>query len=187
MSETCKAKTKAGKRCQRWPMQGSEYCNTAGHDPEALASVGFGSHAQAREAGIQGGRPRLKRPTEIAQQLIEDNIAVILRPHFRTLGFDVEITGEGELRLTESEDGGAKIYGESKDGVIRVSALDDLGAMIAAAERLLDRVYGKPKQSTELTGADGGPIEHDHIGIPSDADFHREVAGLLSEAGALDD
>lgn len=32
-------------------------------------------------------------------------------------------------------------------------------ARVSAANALLDRGYGKPVQATEVTGADGGPIE----------------------------
>lgn len=35
----------------------------------------------------------------------------------------------------------------------------DLGARIDAAEKLLDRVEGKPKQTTEVSGPDGGPVQ----------------------------
>jgi len=29
---------------------------------------------------------------------------------------------------------------------------------MAAADKLLDRIYGRPKQATEITGAGGGPL-----------------------------
>jgi len=35
-------------------------------------------------------------------------------------------------------------------------------ARIAAAKELLDRGYGKSTLPVELTGADGGPINHNH-------------------------
>jgi hypothetical protein len=38
---------------------------------------------------------------------------------------------------------------------------DDLGAQMAAAEKLRDRVFGRPKQTTEVTGPGGGKIEVD--------------------------
>ena len=55
--------------------------------------------------------------------------------------------------------------------------------MIAAAEKLLDRVYGRPKQATEISGPAGGPIETREL-VPSDADFHTQVAEVLAEAEA---
>lgn len=45
-------------------------------------------------------------------------------------------------------------------------------ARVTAACALLDRGYGKPTQVTELTGADGGPIET----MVSDHDLARWLA-----------
>jgi hypothetical protein len=59
----------------------------------------------------------------------------------------------------------ADILGEDKDGITAAEAiLKALRAKAAkgdirAAEVLLDRAYGKPKQTTELTGANGDPVQ----------------------------
>lgn len=152
----CNATAKNGEPCKAHPLKGSDYCGA--HDPALPESARFGSPAQAKEAAKLAGRPPMPKPTDVMRRLVEDNAAVVLRPHFRTLGFDIEV-GEDGPRLVEFEGGPAKIYGTSKDGDVRVSNYDDLGAMMAAAERLFDRVYGKPKQQTEITGGDGGPVE----------------------------
>jgi hypothetical protein len=94
---------------------------------------------------------------------VEENVAVVLRPHFRTLGHDVEVTDDG-LRLVPIEGGGAKLYGTSKDGDVIVSEHDDLGAMIVSSEKLQDRIYGKSRQALEHAGPDGGPIELGSMG-----------------------
>lgn len=73
---------------------------------------------------------------------------MILRPHFAVLGHDVEVGEEG-IALVPLEGGGAKLFGESREGVIKMSSYPDLGAQIAAADKLLDRVYGRPKQVSE--------------------------------------
>ena len=36
-------------------------------------------------------------------------------------------------------------------------------AQLAAANALLDRGYGRPHQSVEMTGKDGDPIEHEEV------------------------
>lgn len=110
-------------------------------------------------------------PTELARKLIEDNIAAMLRPYFRTIGYDIEIAG-GELQLSEREEGGAKLYGTSQGGHINVSPHDDLGAMIQAVEKLLDRVYGKPTTRSEISA----DVTH-----TSQSEFDREVAALQAE------
>lgn len=175
----CSKKTKAGKPCKAWALSGRDFC-MAHADEATRAEMGFGGPVN----GAKGGAAtRVPKPLEMARTLLEENAAVILRPHFRTLGYDVEVTGEGRLELSELEGGGAKVYGESKDGVINMSAYDDLAAMINAAEKLLDRIFGRPRQAMELTGDGGGPIETREL-LPSDADFHSEVAAVLAEAEA---
>ncbi len=172
----CKGTNSRGKPCKAPPLKGTDACIS--HSPKDVqGKAGFGGSQPG------SGRPRLPTPTEVARDLIEQNIAIILRPHFRTLGFEVE-TGEKGVVLVPLAEGGAKLYGESREGVINASDYEDLGAQIAAADKLLDRIYGRPKQATELTGPGGGPIEHDHIGIPSDEEFHQGVAEVLAGAGA---
>lgn len=155
-----------GKHCRR-------------HDPDVPASARFGSHAQAREAGKKGGRPPLPKPTDIARRLIEQNELALQRPYWRTLGYDVKI-GEDGLELVELPDGGAKMHGESKEGDIIASPYEDLGAQQEAAERLWNRVYGKPKQTQEITGADGGPVEI----VPVTRAKAKAVGGILAGVGA---
>jgi len=78
----------------------------------------------------------------------------VVRPFFRTLGLDVDEDGTvRELDL------GAVHVGRDKDGGVHGSGVEDLGAQVAAAEALLNRVYGKPRQALEHTGASGRPIE----------------------------
>lgn len=172
----CKAKKKNGKPCANSPVRGKDRC--IGHLPrKQKEALGFGGPQPG------SGRPSLPSPTEVARKLIEENIAVILRPHFRALGYDVETGAEG-LVLVPLDRGGAKLYGESRDGVVRGSEFDDLGAQMAAADKLLDRIYGRPKQATEVSGPDGGAIPMGGE-VPTDADFHTDVAKILAEAGAV--
>jgi len=49
-------------------------------------------------------------------------------------------------------------------------------ARVSAANALLDRGYGKPRQAVEHSGADGGPIEH-RVSSMSDEDLERIAAG----------
>jgi hypothetical protein len=48
-------------------------------------------------------------------------------------------------------------------------------ARVTAASALLDRGYGKPTQSHEHTGADGGPIEYANL---SDEEIHARIEAL---------
>lgn len=93
---------------------------------------------------------------EIERRLLENYAIAWMRPYWRILGFDIQLDAEGELTLTERPEGGAKIYGESKEGDINMTEHDDLGAQMAAAERLRDRVFGRPKSTSEFKGT----VEH---------------------------
>jgi hypothetical protein len=163
----CHGETKKGKPCDANALRkgtviegvtvSGKWCRA--HDEDLPPSARFGSRAHARENGLKGGRPAMPKPTEVMRTLIEESVEAIIAPHFRTLGLKLERGDDGRLHAVVDPDGGAKLFGESKDGEIKITTIDDLGAHIAAAEKLLDRVYGKPKQSTELTGAEGGAVE----------------------------
>jgi hypothetical protein len=75
----------------------------------------------------------------------------------------VRVHAEGERRIGVPELGHhiAGIAAE-RDEDRRV---EDVAAQITAAEHLLNRLYGKPRQALEQTGAGGGPIEVANAGL----------------------
>ena len=174
---TCAATTKKGTPCTRTALAGSTTC--LAHAPQKVReSKGFGG------AQPGAGAPRKPKPSEIAQKLIEENVLALQRPYWLALGFDVVIGDDGP-ELVTLDVGGAKLYGtRQSSGDIVVSRHDDLAAQIAAAEKLQDRVYGRPKQQTELTGPEGGAI---HIVTPPDAEAKSaKAAALLQRLGQVD-
>lgn len=183
----CHGETTKGKPCDANPLKAGtviegvtvkgKHCRA--HDPDLPPSARFGSRAHARENGLKGGRPAMPKPTEVMRNLIEEGIEAIIAPYFRTLGLKLEAGEDGRLHPVVDPTGGAKIFGESKEGEINMTNFDDLGAHIAAAEKLLDRVYGKPKQSTELTGAEGGAVEI----VPVSRDKVDAVAKMRAAIG----
>lgn len=157
----CTGITKKGQPCTAWPLKGRDVC--MGHaDKETRAKARFG--------GFQpnGGRPKLPKPTDLARELVEKHAAALLRPHFKSLGLLLNDDGS----VTALETGAVVVHNGEATGV------EDLGAAIAAAEKLLDRVYGKPKQATELSGR----IEHDVTGLEGLSD--AELLRRLGEKGA---
>lgn len=133
----CQGTTKAGKPCKAAPPRGADYCRA--HDPDLPDSTRFGSTEQATDAGHLGGRPKLPRPHEVMRDRIESEIDAVLEPYFAALtGAVAHSFYEGELVLSDEP---------------------DYGARIAAAEKLLDRVYGRPRQQLEHTGHNGAPIK----------------------------
>jgi hypothetical protein len=191
MSDTrraCKGMTKKNAACAASPLAPGtviegvtvtgNYCRA--HDPDLPPSARFGSRAQAIAAGNLGGRPAMPKPSDVARRLIEQNVLALQRPYWRALGYDVRLGPDGPY-LVELEDGGAKLYGESKEGDIVVSDAEDLAAMMAAAEKLQDRVYGRPKQQTEISGPEGAPVS---TAIVMDPALAAQARDLLRDAAA---
>jgi hypothetical protein len=104
--------------------------------------------------GPRPGRPRVPRSTDLQRELVERHAAAVVRPYFRALGLDIDPDGN----VTQLAHG-AIVVGRDKEGNVQASTVEDLGAQIAAAEALLNRVHGKPRQALEHTGKAGGPIE----------------------------
>lgn len=61
-----------------------------------------------------------------------------------------------------------------------VAALDSPRERVAAAQALLDRGYGRAPQRTELTGADGGPIQTQQV-EDTRAPIDELIAGALAK------
>jgi len=66
--------------------------------------------------------------------------------------------------------------------MIRKWAIADRALTGSNHRELLDRGYGKPLQSIEAAGKDGGPIEHREI--ISDADRARALAAFIARTKA---
>lgn len=149
----CGAKTKAGKACRAKGIRANGFCMA--HQPkDEKERLGFGG------AQPNAGRPKMPSVSEIQRQLVEQNAAIILRPHFRALGYDFNVdpaTGDfiidesGRISMVMIEDGGIRLH-TTFEGDVVVSNHEDLGAQIEAAEKLLNRALGRPKQQTELSG-----------------------------------
>lgn len=178
---TCKGTTIAGKPCGANPLKPGtiiegitvtgRWCRQHDEDLPSSAKI----HA-TRTREQMGGRPPKPTATEIERRLVEEHAIAWQRPYWRTLGYDLKM-GENGPELVEREEGGAKLFGESKDGHINVSPHDDLGAMITAAEKLRDRVFGRPKQSSEVT-----VITQDAIDVAIER-MERELAERDGDTG----
>lgn len=182
----CNGTNAAGNPCDSPPLRkgtviddvkvSGDWCRA--HDPELPDS--------ARPGGAQpgAGRPRLPRPSEIMQRLAEENVLALQRPYWRTLGYDVLIGPDGPY-LVELAEGGAKMSA-TFEGRVKVSQHDDLGAQMAAAEKLQDRVYGKPKQATEISGPDGGAVNVRNVDI-ADPDVRKWALDMIKSAAPIGD
>jgi hypothetical protein len=146
----CKGKTKAGKRCKAWALHDGDRC-LAHSDEKTQDSVGFGGSQP------DAGRPAKPRVVDVLRERVEAEVEKIVAPYFEALEHAVlHATYEGEVVVSEHA---------------------DLGARINAAEKLLDRVYGKPRQTIEHAGAQDGaavPVE-----LNLDQKTREAIAGAL--------
>lgn len=120
---------------------------------------------KARIGGAQpgAGRPRKPRVVDVMRERVEEEIEAVLAPYFDTLK--------------------NAVLHAKHHGIVYPSDLPDLGARIEAAEKLLDRVYGKPVQVSEI-GSGDKPLRISHE-LLSDADIReglRNVARRVADA-----
>ena len=156
MKRSCKATTRAGKPCKSPPQKEGDYC-LAHASAEVRDSVGF----IARNG--KGGRPRRPREIELIQEVAEQ---------FRAALREVYATG-----LTAER---AVVVGNGPSA--HVEMVPDLPHRLAVAKEINDRLHGRPRQQTEITGGDGGPVE---VKLPTEAEWHAEVAQALVAVGAV--
>lgn len=136
-----------GDTCSSYAVIGSEFCGS--HMPQEERDR-LGIVRRPREAG-----PLPITGPQLAREVTETAIVKVLQPYFRALGLEIlqidEETGTPVVR-DMGEDAGLMLHGESKDGYIHMSKYPDLAGRIQAAEKLFDRVYGRPRQTTVLEG-----------------------------------
>lgn len=110
------------------------------------------------------GRPRKPRPNDVLKELIENEMAEWLRPiRAALLATKPTVVGNGRTA--------------------RIHWSPDHRTRLQAVESALDRVYGKPKQSTDITGMLN--LNADVV-VPQDDERQKEVAEILAESGALE-
>ena len=132
----CKGKTKAGRRCRAYPLGGSEFCSA--HDPLRPAETRFGDPVQAAAAGSVGGTAgKRPRAVDVMRERLEQQMDAVLAPYFSAISEAVVVV--------------------KYEGNAIASNVPDLEARQRAAERVLDRVYGKPSQTIAHTGVEDGP------------------------------
>lgn len=108
-------------------MKGQKVC-LAHADEQTRASVGFGG----REAGAMGGRPPAPRAVDVLRERLEANIDRVLAPMFAAL--------EAEMVITVGDGMGAE----------HMESLIDHNTRMRAAQLILDRVHGRPRQTTDV-------------------------------------
>lgn len=158
----CTKTKKDGSPCRANAVNGTDAC-LAHSDEQSKALVGFGGP----DAGKLGGRPRRPREIELIQEVADE-----FKDELRRVLVD---------GLTASQP--VVIGGNSKDA--HVELVPDARQQLATFREILDRLHGRPRQMTEISGPDGAPVQ-----VASTFDLSRlsvaekrELLGLLEKAG----
>lgn len=154
MKRACKGKTKAGKRCKSPPRDGENFCIS--HSPKSVqAKVGFGG----AENGAKGGAAkRVPLLTEILRARVEERADEIIEKLLE--GLDAER---------------AVVVGNGPGAYVEIVA--DRVEVLKTIREVFDRMEGRPKSSTEVTGK----FEHLHRD-QIDEEIDRLTAELASKA-----
>lgn len=153
----CAGTTKKGAPCKSTGVLDNGFCMA--HQPEEVKeSRGFGG----AQAGA--GRPANPRAVDVLRERIEQDIDKVLDPLWEAL---------------EAES--AVVVGSGRDSQ-EVEMVPDYRTRITAARELMDRAYGKPKQQTEISGPDGGPVATELI---TDPQLRNDARDLLERAAGL--
>lgn len=122
----CSATTKRGTRCKAKPLHDRDVC-LAHADADTRASARF-----TPESGRLGGRPRKPRAIEILRERVERDVDRYLQP------LEDGLTADRGLVVGDGEHA-------------RVEYVTDHGTRLKAAREVLDRVYGRPTQTHDVT------------------------------------
>lgn len=177
----CKGFTWKGTRCELPPLIPENwdgpneptglYC--VHHDPAITREEtdAFILHGSANKP-----LPRKITPGELAHILVQRSPGALLEPYLKALG--LEITEDGGLEKTRK---GLRIHGFSRGGEVVRSPYEDLVAQVNVAEKLYDRVYGKPRQAVDLAS------QNTTVSVSVEMNVERveQVVTVLGKAGAL--
>ena len=174
----CRGTKKNGEKCRGFALTGAKHC--AAHlDDEEKERLGVRFEGGRLDDGMQ----TTANPVQLAKAVVEKATTKVLNPYLRTIGLEVAgFDEENEPVLRDlGPDAGLKLFGESKEGVIKVSKHPDLAGQIAAMEKLQDRVYGRPRQTTVLEGG----VQPIKVQPVRSVERSQAVSELLAQTGAV--
>lgn len=185
----CKGTNLYGEPCGAIPIKKGKILRVPNYEEECTATGGYclrcddavtDAFMAAWSARANGGRKRRVGPDQYIREMVQQAVGLFIRPHLNAMGVEInKDTGKPSL----VPGGGAKIYGESKDGDIIFTNVDDVEAQQKAAERLFDRGFGRPRTQAEIAMVPTGGVHN----IPPTSERALEVAEVLKEAGAVED
>lgn len=158
----CQGTTKAGKPCKAAPLKDGAYC--CAHDRTRSDDDRFGSPAWSSRAGASP-KPHVPKLIEALAAKVEEHAEQLVQAYIDALAADRGVVVG---------------FGENAE----LELVPDYAMRVRAADAIYDRLLGKPRQQTEISGPEGGPIELD---APSDhTERATRAALLLRDAGVLE-
>lgn len=169
-----------GDRCGSWAAYGTPRCRWHMDEEEKIA------------AGLAPARPGEARqlvhvsdvltPMQQFARATEKSMAVIIEQYLTAMGLQLDgFDPLGDPIISVVENGGLKLHGESKDGDIIMTNFDNIIGRIEIAEKMINRVWGKPRQSMVIEGG-AKPIKIEPKKSPERA---QDVAKLLDGLGII--
>ena len=152
----CKGTNKAGKPCKAGPMKASDYCVIHAQDNGEIERVFGGKQPGA-------GRPRKPREIDVIRESIEANVGAIDR------------------LLQEAEQAErAVVVGNGPSAELIM--VPDWPTRIVAARERLDRGYGRPHQSSDITVITEDALTQAIRGWEADAAEREDRAASIASA-----
>lgn len=181
----CMGQRKDGEDCSRYALTGAKHC-VAHLTEDEKKRLGKQNKPDGHgfEKNVSPGRPQTSANAPLMiKQVVESAVEKLVRRYFAALGIEfVGFDEEGQPVIVDHGfSKGLKLHGESKEGTIHMSQYPDLVAQIAVIEKLIDRTYGKPRQTQVIEGGIQ-PIKVQPVRSPERA---KEVAALLGRTGAI--
>lgn len=175
--KVCRGETKKGGPCGAYPMANG-FC-ISHQSLERREKLGHGN--------VNGHQAKKRDPLTaplMMRRILEANAMAVLYPYLRAMGLKaMRHKPTGEIVIVPTPETRAKLYGISKDGEVKMSQYEDLAAMMAVAEKMMDRVYGRPKQAISLAGEpDSAPVQ---VSVSGSTERALEVAQILVSTGAV--
>lgn len=176
----CSGENSKGDPCSRPCMEGAKHCYQHLTYEEQIKLKVVKKHKPKKEVGALNTTPNA---VATMRNVVETAIDKIVGRYFAALGLKfVGFDEDGDAVVQDlGMDQGLVLHSASKDGVVKISKFPDLAAQVAVMEKLLDRVYGKPKQTQVLEGG----VKPVQVEPTRTADRAIEVASLLQKFGAI--
>lgn len=175
----CMGTKKNGEPCGSFAVTGSRFCIS--HTPDADLEI-LGIKPLTKAARERRALVKKQSAPAFARKVFEGALDKVMAPYLEALGLRLIGVDEDDKPIFEDvPNGGLMLHGTSKDGDVVMSDYPDLAGRVVVAEKLWDRVYGKPKQTQILEGGDK-PVRVEPVRTEDRA---MRVAAILQSVGAL--